>query len=33
MDILGEELADRTRSDIWPSDHAGVVARPGVRRG
>ncbi len=26
MDVLGEELNDRTASGLWPSDHAGVVA-------
>jgi endonuclease/exonuclease/phosphatase family metal-dependent hydrolase len=26
-DIVGEELADRTTSGLWPSDHAGVVLR------
>lgn len=26
-DVVGEELADRTVSGLWPSDHAGVVAR------
>jgi endonuclease/exonuclease/phosphatase family metal-dependent hydrolase len=25
-DIVGETLADRTPSGLWPSDHAGVVA-------
>lgn len=25
--IVGEELSDRTASGLWPSDHAGVVAR------
>lgn len=25
-EIVGEELADRTPSGLWPSDHAGVVA-------
>lgn len=25
-DIVGEGLADRTSSGLWPSDHAGVVA-------
>jgi endonuclease/exonuclease/phosphatase family metal-dependent hydrolase len=25
-DVVGEELADRTPSGLWPSDHAGVVA-------
>lgn len=24
--VVGEELADRTPSGLWPSDHAGVVA-------
>lgn len=33
MDILGEELDDRTPSGLWPSDHAGVVAELGVPRG
>ena len=26
MDVTGDELADRTPSGLWPSDHAGVVA-------
>ncbi|MGB2907655.1 MAG: hypothetical protein WBB73_11145 [Candidatus Aminicenantaceae bacterium] len=26
MDVIGDELADRTPSGLWPSDHAGVVA-------
>ena len=26
-DVVGETLADRTPSGLWPSDHAGVVAR------
>ncbi|MFC2141909.1 endonuclease/exonuclease/phosphatase family protein [Acidobacteriota bacterium] len=26
MDVVGDELADRTPSGLWPSDHAGVVA-------
>jgi hypothetical protein len=26
MDLTGDELADRTPSGLWPSDHAGVVA-------
>jgi hypothetical protein len=30
-DVLGEELRDRTRSGLWPSDHAGVVATLGLR--
>jgi hypothetical protein len=30
-DVLGEELADRTASGLWPSDHAGVVASLGLR--
>ena len=25
--IVGDDLADRTASGLWPSDHAGVVAR------
>jgi endonuclease/exonuclease/phosphatase family metal-dependent hydrolase len=25
-DVVGEALADRTGSGLWPSDHAGVVA-------
>jgi len=25
-DVTGDELADRTPSGLWPSDHAGVVA-------
>lgn len=26
VDVVGEEPSDRTRSGLWPSDHAGVVA-------
>jgi endonuclease/exonuclease/phosphatase family metal-dependent hydrolase len=26
-DVVGETPADRTASGLWPSDHAGVVAR------
>lgn len=26
-EVLGESLRDRTASGLWPSDHAGVVAR------
>jgi hypothetical protein len=26
-DVIGEELSDMTSSGLWPSDHAGVVAR------
>jgi hypothetical protein len=26
VDVVGEELADRTPTGLWPSDHAGVVA-------
>jgi hypothetical protein len=26
MDVVGDELADRTPSGLWPSDHAGIVA-------
>jgi endonuclease/exonuclease/phosphatase family metal-dependent hydrolase len=25
--VVGDELRDRTPSGLWPSDHAGVVAR------
>lgn len=25
--VVGEEIGDRTASGLWPSDHAGVVAR------
>jgi len=25
--VVGEEVADRTRSGMWPSDHAGVVSK------
>ena len=25
--VVGDELEDRTPSGLWPSDHAGVVAR------
>jgi endonuclease/exonuclease/phosphatase family metal-dependent hydrolase len=25
-DVIGEELADRTPSGLWPSDHAGILA-------
>jgi endonuclease/exonuclease/phosphatase family metal-dependent hydrolase len=31
-DILGEELADRTPSGLWPSDHAGLVAELAIPR-
>ncbi len=27
VDVVGEDLADRTPSNLWPSDHAGVVAK------
>jgi endonuclease/exonuclease/phosphatase family metal-dependent hydrolase len=30
-DVVGEEEADRTASGLWPSDHAGVVARLRLR--
>jgi len=30
-DVVGEEEADRTTSGLWPSDHAGVVARLRLR--
>jgi hypothetical protein len=26
LDVVGDELTDRTPSGLWPSDHAGVVA-------
>lgn len=26
-DVIGEELGDMTESGLWPSDHAGVLAR------
>jgi endonuclease/exonuclease/phosphatase family metal-dependent hydrolase len=26
-DILGEDTTDKTPTGLWPSDHAGVVAR------
>ena len=26
MDVVGEEVQDRTASGLWPSDHAGVAA-------
>src|SRR5262249_51238633 len=29
-DIVGDELGDRTASGLWPSDHAGIVARLGL---
>jgi endonuclease/exonuclease/phosphatase family metal-dependent hydrolase len=28
--VVGDELRDRTPSGLWPSDHAGVVARFGM---
>jgi endonuclease/exonuclease/phosphatase family metal-dependent hydrolase len=27
VDIVGDELRDRTKSGLWPSDHGGVVAK------
>jgi endonuclease/exonuclease/phosphatase family metal-dependent hydrolase len=30
--VVGDEPADRTPSGLWPSDHAGVVARLNERR-
>ncbi|HWP38765.1 MAG TPA: endonuclease/exonuclease/phosphatase family protein [Gemmatimonadales bacterium] len=33
MDIVGESAADRTPSGLWPSDHAGFVARLRLARG
>jgi endonuclease/exonuclease/phosphatase family metal-dependent hydrolase len=29
-DVVGDELADRTPSGLWPSDHGGVVATLGA---
>jgi endonuclease/exonuclease/phosphatase family metal-dependent hydrolase len=29
--VVGDELRDRTRSGLWPSDHAGVVAELNLR--
>src|SRR5262249_40604951 len=29
-DVVGDELADRTSSGLWPSDHGGVVTTLGV---
>jgi len=29
--VIGDELSDRTVSDLWPSDHAGVVAELLIR--
>jgi len=29
--VIGDELGDRTVSDLWPSDHAGVVAELRIR--
>jgi endonuclease/exonuclease/phosphatase family metal-dependent hydrolase len=26
-EVIGDELADRTVSGLWPSDHAGIIAR------
>ncbi len=31
--VVGDEVEDRTDSGLWPSDHAGVVARLVVRAG
>jgi endonuclease/exonuclease/phosphatase family metal-dependent hydrolase len=25
--VIGDELHDRTSSDLWPSDHAGIIAK------
>lgn len=30
--VVGEELGDRTATGMWPSDHAGVVAKLRIRR-
>lgn len=29
-DVVGDELADRTPSGLWPSDHGGLVATLGI---
>jgi len=29
-DVVGDELGDRTPSGLWPSDHAGLMARMGL---
>lgn len=29
-DVVGDELGDRTPSGLWPSDHAGLMARIGL---
>jgi endonuclease/exonuclease/phosphatase family metal-dependent hydrolase len=29
-DVVGDELADRTSSGLWPSDHGGLVATFGI---
>jgi len=26
IDVVGDEVTDRTPSGLWPADHAGVVA-------
>ena len=31
--LIGDKLNDRTRSGLWPSDHAGVVTTLGIPRG
>lgn len=33
VEVIGEELDDRTASGLWPSDHAGVVAELELRGG
>jgi len=31
VEVVGDELADRTPAGLWPSDHAGVVAKLKLR--
>jgi endonuclease/exonuclease/phosphatase family metal-dependent hydrolase len=31
-DVVGDELGDRTPSGLWPSDHAGLMTRIGLRQ-
>ena len=32
IEVVGEELSNRTPSGLWPADHAGVVATLGLPR-